>query len=59
MTATGLIDPKVHDARAIRRAGPELLGLALLDARIGRYHVEVENHESIHNHAAYASIERM
>ena len=33
MTATGLIDPKVHDARAIRRAGPELLGLALLDAR--------------------------
>jgi len=28
------------------------------DARIGRYHVEVENHESIHNHAAYARIER-
>jgi GTP cyclohydrolase I len=28
------------------------------DARIGRYRVEVENHESIHNHAAYASIER-
>jgi gamma-glutamyl hercynylcysteine S-oxide synthase len=33
MTVTGLIDPKVRDARAIRRAGPELLGLALLDAR--------------------------
>ena len=29
------------------------------DARIGRYRVEVENHESIHNHGAYASIERM
>jgi GTP cyclohydrolase IB len=28
------------------------------DKRIGRYVVEVENHESIHNHAAYASIER-
>jgi GTP cyclohydrolase I len=28
------------------------------DPRIGRYVVEVENHESIHNHAAYASIER-
>ena len=28
------------------------------DARIGRYRVEVENHESIHNHAAYALIER-
>ena len=28
------------------------------DARIGRYLVEVENHESIHNHAAYARIER-
>ena len=28
------------------------------DARIGRYCVEVENHESIHNHAAYARIER-
>ena len=28
------------------------------DARIGRYCVEVENHESIHNHAAYALIER-
>ena len=27
------------------------------DARIGRYRVEVENHESIHNHAAYARIE--
>jgi len=29
------------------------------DVRIGRYCVEVENHESIHNHAAYARIERM
>jgi GTP cyclohydrolase I len=29
------------------------------DARIGRYVVEVENHESIHNHAAYARIERL
>jgi GTP cyclohydrolase IB len=29
------------------------------DARIGRYCLEVENHESIHNHAAYARIERM
>jgi GTP cyclohydrolase I len=29
------------------------------DARIARYAIEVENHESIHNHAAYASIERM
>ncbi|MES2958428.1 MAG: GTP cyclohydrolase FolE2 [Pseudomonadota bacterium] len=28
------------------------------DVRIGRYGVEVENHESIHNHAAYARIER-
>jgi GTP cyclohydrolase IB len=28
------------------------------DPRIGRYVVEVENHESIHNHSAYASIER-
>jgi len=28
------------------------------DLRIGRYCVEVENHESIHNHAAYARIER-
>ena len=28
------------------------------DARIGRYCVEVENHESIHNHAAYARIDR-
>jgi len=28
------------------------------DARIGRYTVEVENHESIHNHAAYARIDR-
>jgi GTP cyclohydrolase IB len=28
------------------------------DKRIGRYVVEVDNHESIHNHSAYASIER-
>jgi GTP cyclohydrolase I len=28
------------------------------DGRIGRYTVEVENHESIHDHAAYARIER-
>ena len=28
------------------------------DARVGRYHVEVENFESIHNHSAYARIER-
>lgn len=28
------------------------------DARIGRYRVEVDNHESIHNHSAYACIER-
>ena len=28
------------------------------DERIGRYLVEVENHESIHNHSAYARIER-
>jgi GTP cyclohydrolase I len=28
------------------------------DERIGRYAVELENHESIHNHAAYARIER-
>jgi GTP cyclohydrolase I len=28
------------------------------DPRVGRYCVEVENHESIHNHAAYARIER-
>ena len=28
------------------------------DARIGRYVVEVDNHESIHNHTAYARIER-
>jgi GTP cyclohydrolase IB len=29
------------------------------DPRIGRYVVEVDNHESIHNHSAYASIERV
>jgi GTP cyclohydrolase I len=29
------------------------------DARIGRYVVDVENFESIHNHSAYARIERM
>jgi GTP cyclohydrolase IB len=28
------------------------------DGRIGAYVVEVENHESIHNHSAYARIER-
>jgi GTP cyclohydrolase I len=28
------------------------------DRRIGRYRVEVENFESIHNHSAYACIER-
>jgi GTP cyclohydrolase IB len=28
------------------------------DPRVGRYVVEVDNHESIHNHSAYASIER-
>jgi len=28
------------------------------DARVGRYSVEVENFESIHNHSAYALIER-
>jgi len=28
------------------------------DARIGRYRAEVENFESIHNHSAYACIER-
>ena len=28
------------------------------DARIGRYSVDVENFESIHNHSAYARIER-
>jgi len=28
------------------------------DVRIGRYRVEVENFESIHNHSAYARIER-
>jgi GTP cyclohydrolase I len=28
------------------------------DPRIGRYVVEVENHESIHNHSAYARIDR-
>lgn len=28
------------------------------DARIGRYVAEVENFESIHNHSAYARIER-
>ena len=29
------------------------------DARIGRYSVDVENFESIHNHSAYARIERV
>ena len=29
------------------------------DARVGRYSVDVENFESIHNHSAYARIERM
>ena len=28
------------------------------DARLGRYRVEVENLESIHNHSAFACIER-
>ena len=28
------------------------------DARVGRYSVDVENFESIHNHSAYARIER-
>ena len=28
------------------------------DARIGRYRIDVENFESIHNHSAYARIER-
>ena len=28
------------------------------DSRIGRYTVDVENFESIHNHSAYARIER-
>ena len=28
------------------------------DTRIGRYSVDVENFESIHNHPAYARIER-
>jgi len=28
------------------------------DTRVGRYCVEVENFESIHNHSAYARIER-
>jgi hypothetical protein len=28
------------------------------DARIGAYAVDVENFESIHNHSAYARIER-
>jgi GTP cyclohydrolase I len=30
----------------------------IADARIGRYSVDVENFESIHNHSAYARIER-
>ena len=29
------------------------------DARVGRYHVDVENFESIHAHSAFAQIERM
>jgi GTP cyclohydrolase I len=29
------------------------------DARVGRYSVDVENFESIHNHSAYARIERL
>jgi GTP cyclohydrolase IB len=28
------------------------------DPRVGRYAVDVENFESIHNHSAYARIER-
>ena len=28
-----LINPAVHDAAAMRRAGPDLLSLALMDAR--------------------------
>jgi GTP cyclohydrolase I len=28
------------------------------DPRIGRYAIDVENFESIHNHSAYARIER-
>jgi GTP cyclohydrolase I len=30
-----------------------------VDARVGRYSVDVENFESIHNHSAYARIERV
>ena len=33
MSTAGLIDPRVLDASMIRSAGPDLLGLALLDAR--------------------------
>ena len=29
------------------------------DARVGRYSVDIENFESIHNHSAYARIERL
>jgi GTP cyclohydrolase I len=29
------------------------------DARVARYTVDVENFESIHNHSAYARIERL
>ncbi len=32
-SAAGLIDPRVHDAQAMRRAGADLLQLALMDAR--------------------------
>ena len=32
-TAASLIDPRVHDAHVMRRAGADLLGLALMDAR--------------------------
>jgi len=33
-------------------------GASYADARVGRYSVDVENFESIHNHSAYARIER-
>ena len=57
-------DPQVVDAgraeRAPQRVGllPRAPGPRFADTRVGRYSVDVENFESIHNHSAYARIER-
>ena len=58
------LDPLMatRPVKAVRLLGQDLVRDVALringDARIGRYSVDVENFESIHNHSAYARIER-